>query len=90
MALADLTLRPFYWRATRLFPETEVVSRTADGIERYTYREFGERVTALASALRDLGVSEGDRVATMGWNHHRHFEAYFAIPLSGAQLETDE
>jgi fatty-acyl-CoA synthase len=88
MALGDLTLRPFYWRATRLFPETEVVSRTADGIERYAYREFGERTAALASTLRDLGVGEGDRVATMGWNHHRHFEAYFAVPLSGAQLHT--
>jgi len=26
------TLRPFRWRAERLYPDTEIVSRTADGI----------------------------------------------------------
>ena len=83
-----LTLRPFFWRATRLFPDTEVVSRTREGIERYTYADFGDRVRRLAGALRDLGVEPGDRVGTLGWNTHRHFEAYYAVPLSGAQLHT--
>ena len=32
----DLTLRPFLWRAEKLYPDTEIVSRTHDGIERYT------------------------------------------------------
>ena len=30
---------------------------------RYTYREFGERVNRLASALRAAGLRKGDRVA---------------------------
>ncbi|MFC7198693.1 long-chain fatty acid--CoA ligase [Halospeciosus flavus] len=84
----DLTLRPFFWRATNLFPEKEVVSRTHQGQTRYTYGEFGERVRRLASALEALGVESGDRVGTLGWNHHRHFEAYYAAPLMGAQLHT--
>ena len=83
-----LTLRPFFWRATRLFPETEVVSRTHDGVHRYTYADFGDRVKRLAGALRDLGIEPGDRVGTLAWNTHRHFEAYYAVPLSGAQLHT--
>lgn len=38
------TLRPFLWRAERLYPETEIVSRTPKGIERYTYSEYADRV----------------------------------------------
>jgi fatty-acyl-CoA synthase len=88
MTRSHFTLRPFFWRATSLFPEIEVVSRTVDGRYRYTYAEFGNRVAALASALSDLGVAPGSRVGTLCWNHHRHFEAYFAVPLMGAQLHT--
>ena len=34
--------------------------------------------------LRALGVGVGDRVATLGFNHFRHLEAYFAVPGMGA------
>jgi fatty-acyl-CoA synthase len=90
MALSDFTLRPFFWRATRLFPEKEIVTRTRDGSERhrYTYDAFGDRVRSLANALSALGVDSNVRVGTFGWNHYRHFEAYFAVPLMGAQLHT--
>ena len=83
MALSDFTLRPFFWRATRLFPEKEIVTRTRDGSERhrYTYDAFGDRVRSLANALSALGVDSNVRVGTFGWNHYRHFEAYFAVPL---------
>lgn len=84
----DLTLWPYYWRATRLFPEKEIVSRTHNGRVRYTYGEFGERVSQLAGALTEFGVGRGTRVGTIGWNHIRHLEAYFAVPLLGAQLHT--
>jgi fatty-acyl-CoA synthase len=33
-------------------------------------------------------VGPGDRVATLCWNHDRHLEAYFAVPLLGAVLHT--
>jgi len=85
---SDQTLRPFLWRASKLYPDREIVSRTHEGVERYTYDEYADRAAALASALDDAGVEEGDRVGTVCWNHHRHFEAYFAIPSVGAQLHT--
>ncbi|WP_330630895.1 long-chain fatty acid--CoA ligase [Halocatena halophila] len=84
----DQTLRPFLWRAERLYPETEIVSRGHDGLTRYTYSEYSSRVKQLASALRATGVTAGDRVATLCWNHHRHFELYFAVTSMGAQLHT--
>jgi fatty-acyl-CoA synthase len=76
------------WRAEKLHPETEIVSRTAVGIERYTYEEYAARTARLASALEAMGVGDGDRVATFCWNHHRHFETYFGVPNMGAQLHT--
>ncbi len=84
----DQTLRPFMWRASKLFPEREIVSRTHDGVSRYTYAEYADRVAQLAHALAGLGIDSGDRVATFCWNHHRHFETYFAVPSMGAQLHT--
>ncbi|WP_267644184.1 long-chain fatty acid--CoA ligase [Haloarchaeobius amylolyticus] len=82
------TLRPFLWRAEKLFSDREVVSRTHEGIVRYDYDEYADRVAQLAGALDDLGVEEGERVGTFCWNHHRHFETYFGIPNMGAQLHT--
>jgi fatty-acyl-CoA synthase len=84
----DLTLRPFLWRAENLYPDTEIVSRTHDGIERYTYADYADRTAQLANALDAAGIEEGDRVATFCWNHHRHFETYFGVPTTGAQLHT--
>jgi fatty-acyl-CoA synthase len=56
---------------------------------RRSYAEIGSRTAQLAHALRDaLGVREGDRVATLMWNHAEHVETYFAAPSMGAVLHT--
>ncbi len=83
-----LTLPAMLERAEQFFPQKEIVSRTPSGIFRYTYRDYGQRVRKLASALVAMGVRKGDRVATLAWNQHRHMEAYFAIPSIGAVLHT--
>jgi fatty-acyl-CoA synthase len=84
-----LTLRHLFDRVTTYFPEQEVVSRSPDRvIRRTTYGALGGRVARLAAALRGLGVAPGERVATLAWNHGRHLEAYWAVPLSGAVLHT--
>ncbi|EGL82967.1 AMP-dependent synthetase and ligase [Caldalkalibacillus thermarum TA2.A1] len=75
-------------RAERFFPKKKVVSRTSTGIHELTYKEIGQRTRRLADALSQLGVKEGDRIGTLAWNHHRHLEAYFAIPGIGAVLHT--
>ncbi|WP_340100192.1 long-chain fatty acid--CoA ligase [Salinibaculum salinum] len=82
------TLRPFLWRAANLYPDTEIVSRTHEGMTRTTYAEYADQVGRLANALDEAGIDEGDRVATVCWNHDRHFETYFAAPNTGAQLHT--
>ncbi len=84
----DQTIRPFLWRASNLYPDQEIVSRTHAGIDRYTYSEYDDRTAQLANALEAYGIETGDRIGTFCWNHHRHFETYFSIPTMGAQLHT--
>jgi acyl-CoA synthetase (AMP-forming)/AMP-acid ligase II len=84
-----LTLAHLVERAGRYHPSVEIVSRRPDRtIHRTTYGELHRRVQKLANALQRLGVKPGDRVATLGWNHARHLEAYFGVPLAGAVLHT--
>jgi fatty-acyl-CoA synthase len=84
----DQTLRPFLWRAERLYPDRDVVARTTDGVVRRTYADCAARIRRLSAALDAADIGESDRVATVCWNHHRHYEAYFGVPLAGAQLHT--
>ncbi len=84
-----LTITWIYEHALRNHPSREVVSREDDGsLHRYAYADFGRRVAQLANALVALGIRPGDRVASFGWNTHRHLELYFAVPMIGAVLHT--
>src|SRR5262245_1644389 len=84
-----LTLSTIFRRAESLYSNREVVTRLADkSLHRTTYGDFAVRARGLARALCGLGIRPGDRVATLGWNHSQHLEAYFGIPLAGAVLHT--
>ena len=84
-----LTLVSLLERAGKVFPEVAIVSRRPDNSTfRYCYADWYRRARALAAALQGNGLRPGDRVATLGWNHWRHLEAYFAIPLAGGVLHT--
>src|SRR5215207_7814511 len=83
-----LTLHHILDRMRRVYGDSEVVTLTDDGPQRSTYRDVAARVDRLAHALRSLGISEGDRVATFAWNTQRHLEVYYAAPCSGAVLHT--
>ena len=81
----QLTLPTILRRAETLFGKKEIVSRLPDkSIHRYTYKDFAVRAKKLAVALYQLGIREGDRVATLSWNHYQHMEIYFAVPCMGA------
>src|SRR5919108_1756644 len=73
----------FLGRAARLFPDKDAV---VDGDRRYTYRALAARVNRLSNALRQMGVSQGDKVAVLSPNGHRLLEAFFAVPQLGAVL----
>lgn len=88
MMQTPLTMTQMIKRAENYFPKKQVISRSANGIQRFTYKQIAERTRRLADSLQKLGVERGDKVGTLAWNTHRHLEAYFAIPCSGAVLHT--
>ena len=73
----------------QVHPEGELVSARVEGdLHRATYAETLRRAARLAGALRAMGIEEGDRVATLAWNGHRHFELYYAVSGLGAVCHT--
>ena len=49
------------------------------GKHQFTYREFGDRVGRLATALTGAGIQPGDRVAYLSFNNHQLLEAYYGV-----------
>ncbi len=69
--------------------EREIVSRLVEGnIHRETYADAHLRARKLSQALQALGMGVGDVVATMAWNTHRHFEAWYGITGVGGIYHT--
>src|SRR5581483_6646531 len=56
------------------------------GDQRFTYKQYSDRANQLSHALRQLGVSPGDRVAFLSYNCHRLLEAYYGVVQIGAVL----
>jgi fatty-acyl-CoA synthase len=83
-----LTLRLLVDRMRRAYADSEVVSMHGAERTRASYGEVVERAEKLAKALEQLGVQQGDRVATFAWNTREHLEAYLAVPCMGAVLHT--
>ena len=65
-----------------------VTTATGDGYRHTSYRELGQRAAQLANALRRLGITGDQRVATFMWNNAEHLAAYLAVPSMGAVLHT--
>jgi fatty-acyl-CoA synthase len=83
-----LTVTAILRHGTRWNSSRRVTTATSDGYRDISYGELGTRVAQLAHGLRQVGVSDGDRVATFMWNNQEHLEVYFAAPCMGAVLHT--
>ena len=81
----ELPLTPleFARRTRKLYPDREAV---VDGSLRLTYAQFFKRCDRWSSALRALGVKQGDRVAYIAPNTHAMLESFYAVPQLGAVL----
>ena len=89
MMREPLSTNHFLERAGKLFPTGQIVSRLPDkSLVSHTYADFYRRSRQLAAGLQALGISKGERVATLCWNHHVHLECYFGIPAMGAVMHT--
>jgi fatty-acyl-CoA synthase len=64
----------------------EVATWTGDGSRRISYADLGRQAARLANALRGLGITGDERVATFMWNNNEHMAVYLAAPAMGAVL----
>src|SRR5436305_14206724 len=78
-----LTPLEFARRTRRLYRDREAV---VDGDLRLTYEQFFDRCDRWSSALYELGVRPGDRVAYIAPNTHAQLESFYAVPQLGAVL----
>ena len=68
-------------KALKLFPMKEAI---VCGRERWTYRQFCDRINRLSHYLSNVGVGKDDKVALLHPNCHTFLEAYYGITQIGA------
>jgi len=84
-----LTVDKIIDHASQWHGHREVVSRSVEGpIVRTTYGDIHKRAKRLSNALLAMGITPGDRVATLAWNTARHLEAWYGIMGIGAVCHT--
>tara|TARA_R110002124_G_scaffold101639_1_gene249283 strand:+ start:25998 stop:27623 length:1626 start_codon:yes stop_codon:yes gene_type:complete len=67
----------------------EIISKNVDEpMWRSNYAASFKRSAQAAHMLQSLGLKTGDRISTLAWNNHRHFELFFAAPGIGLVLHT--
>ncbi|MCH2625171.1 MAG: long-chain fatty acid--CoA ligase [Acidimicrobiales bacterium] len=75
--------------AGRNHSSTDVIATDSSGaVHRSNWSEIRLRAHRVSSALVQEGISEGDRVATIAWNAHRHLEVYYGVTGLGSVLHT--
>ena len=75
--------------AGRNHSSTDVIATDSSGaVHRSNWSEIRLRAHRVSSALVQEGISEGDRVATIAWNDHRHLEVYYGVTGLGSVLHT--
>ena len=78
-----LLVDDFLRRAVNLYPDKLAI---VDGVGRFTYRDFQDRVHRLSHALLGLDVEPGDRVCILSPNSHFFLESFYATSQIGAVI----
>jgi len=76
-----MTLTETLKKALKLFPMKEAI---VCGKDRWTYREFGDRINRLSRYLANCRIEKDDKVALLHPNCHTFLEAYYGIAQIGA------
>ncbi|RDC53082.1 long-chain fatty acid--CoA ligase [Acinetobacter sp. RIT592] len=89
MMFQPLLISSMIEHAGRYHADTEVISKNTDTTITVTnWGEIHQNSKRFANALQQLGLAQGDRVATIAWNNHRHLESWYAISGSGLVCHT--
>lgn len=85
MDSANLTIGEILRRDANAFPDKLAV---VDYDRSFTYAELDNEVDAFSSALLDMGVRKGDRVAALFFNQWELLVTYFGVTRIGASIVT--
>ena len=89
MQSGQLTVDTFLDHAAAWSPARPIVSRDCEGVvTRTDYAGVHAQAKQVSAALARAGIQPGDRVATMGWNTHRHLATWYGATNMGAVLHT--
>ena len=89
MMKQEMLLSSILVHAERFYGWQEVVSRRVEGdLHRITFKAMAARARQLANALHALNIQQGENIATIAWNSHRHIEVYYAVAGMGAITHT--
>lgn len=89
MMFQPLLISSMIEHAGRYHADTEVISKNTDtSITVTNWGDIHQNSKRFANALQQLGLAQGDRVATIAWNNHRHLESWYAISGSGLVCHT--
>ena len=84
-----LTVDKFLDHAAKWSGERQIVTADAGrATGRIGYGALRERSNRLSGALAVLGLSPGDRIATLAWNTQHHLEVYYAVMGAGMVCHT--
>ncbi|MGB7654645.1 MAG: long-chain fatty acid--CoA ligase [Novosphingobium sp.] len=85
----DLRVTRLIDHAAREHAAREIVTHWADGSEtRTNWAEVRRDALKMTQALRKLGVTKGDRIATLAMNHSRHLVTWYGAVGVGGVLHT--
>lgn len=75
--------------AAKYHSDTAVLSREVSGQMTTTnWLQIQQNSRRLANAFTSFNLKQGDRLATIAWNNHRHLESWYAISGSGYVCHT--
>jgi fatty-acyl-CoA synthase len=83
-----LTVQNMFWHGRMIHADRHIVTWDGESATRTTFGETADRAIQLTNALAELGVGQGDVVATFQWNNQAHAEVYLGVPCMGAILHT--
>ena len=86
----ELTLDKFIEHAGKWHPAREIVTGGGVGVRatRVAYAELRERANRLSGAFMALGLSRGNRIASLAWNSQGHMECWYAAFGMGVSCHT--
>ena len=87
MQFLEKTIGAVLEEQVALFPDKDFIVYADRGL-RFTYRQFDERVNAMAKGFLAMGIGKGDKVGIWATNVPDWFTVFFATAKIGATLVT--